>query len=281
MTGNTIDRRARSRDAVIADLEDAMLTGRLRPGDRLPSERQLAAQNHVSRPVIREGLRGLAAKGLIEVLPGKGTFVLRADTSHDAARLEVQFRRRGATVRDVTEARLMLECEAAGLAAQRADRDDVLALERALLALERAETRIDHIRRDLAFHMAIASATHNPVIRTMFVAISRLSAEIMVRSVEDSEMRGTSDHYHGLAVEAIRARDPGAARKAIYAHLAVAQEAYGPEYEERLDLAALRGLRTLGYGDIESFMEAVLGQDRRPWLDEPDADGEADPAGRR
>jgi DNA-binding FadR family transcriptional regulator len=262
LTGLTNRTYGPSRADVMADLEEALLAGRLRPGDRLPPERELAARYRISRPVIREVLRELVAKGLVEVSPGRGAFVLRPGLAQGAAPLEAQLRRQGATVRDVTEARLMLECEAAELAARRADSDDVLALERMLDQLERAETRVDRIRRDLAFHMTIASATHNPVIKTMLAAIARLSVEVMVGNLEDIETRRTTDQYHREAVQAIRARDPGSARRAIRSHQTVARTVYGPDYDQGLDTVALRGLRALGYSDLQSFMETVFGSDQ-------------------
>ena len=262
MTGFTTRTSGPSRADVTADLEEALLAGRLRPGDRLPPERELAARYRISRPVIREVLRGLAAKGLVEVSPGRGTFVLRPGLAQGAAPLEAQLRRQGTTVRDVTEARLMLECEAAELAARRADSDDVFALERMLDELEKAETRVDRIRRDLAFHMTIASATHNPVIKTMLAAIARLSVEVMVGTLDDADTRRTTDQYHREAVQAIRLRDSGSARRAILSHQTVARTVYGPEYDQGLDTVALRGLRALGYSDIQSFMETVFGGDQ-------------------
>jgi len=262
VTGLTASRTS-AKEEIAADLEDAMLTGRLAAGDRLPSERQLAASYRASRPVVREVLSDLAARGLIDVAPGRGAFVLRPNAAHGAAPLELLFRRQGATVRDLTEARLMLECEAAALAAQRAGLDDVHALEEALIALEGARSAVEHIRCDLAFHLAIASATHNPVIQTMLLAIARLSVELMVQSVGDLQAMAVSDRFHRLAYEAIKARDAVAAREAIREHLGVASQTYGTDYEERLDLVASRGLRALGFTNVEEFVRVVIGGNGR------------------
>lgn len=240
-----------------------MLAGRLAAGDQLPSERHLAAAYKASRPVVREVLSDLAARGWIEVVPGRGAFVSRPSAAHGAAPLELLFRRQGATVRDLTEARLMLECEAASLAAQRAGLDDVQALEEALVALEAARSAVEHIRCDLAFHLAIASATHNPVIQTMLLAIARMSVELMVQSVGGTQAMAASDRFHRLAYEAIKARDTLAARQAIQEHLAVASQTYGADYEEPLDLVASRGLRALGYPNVEEFVRVLFGGSQR------------------
>jgi GntR family transcriptional repressor for pyruvate dehydrogenase complex len=261
MTGLTAP-RASAKEEIAADLEDAVLAGRLAAGDQLPSERQLATAYRASRPVVREVLSDLAARGWIEVLPGRGAFVSRPNAAHGAAPLELLFRRQGATVRDLTEARLMLECEAAALAAQRAGLDDVRALEEALVALEGTRSAVEHIRCDLAFHLSIASATHNPVIQTMLLAIARMSVELMVQSVGDSQAIAVSDRFHRLAYEAIKARDAVAARNAIQEHLAVASQTYGPDYEERIDLVASRGLHALGFTNVEEFVRVVIGGNR-------------------
>ena len=86
-----------------------MLSGRLVPGDRLPSERQLAETYRLSRPMIREALRTLAERKLVKISPGRGAFVLKPSVAQGAGPLEMLYRRQGATARDLSEARLMLE----------------------------------------------------------------------------------------------------------------------------------------------------------------------------
>jgi len=243
-----------SRQGVISQLEEAISDGRFVPGDRLPSERQLALSFGVSRPVIREALRTLAVRGYIEIAPGRGAFVLRPSAFHGADSLERDYLRRGATAHNLSEARLMLECEAAGLAAERADAGDIAALGEALRLLDNAGSALERIRRDLSFHLRIATATHNPVIETMFVSNMRLSVEMMIRGVSDPEVRRRSDPFHRVAYEAIKAHDSEAARQALAAHISVASKTYGPDYEERLDLMALREIRSLGYGDLDKLL---------------------------
>ena len=249
--------RMRTRPEVESLLEDAVVSGQLASGDRLPSERDLAKTHGVSRPVIREALRALAERRIVEIFPGRGVFVLQPSLAQGAGPLELLYRRRGATARDLSEARLMLECEAADLAARRADLEDINDLRQKLEALESAGSIIERIRRDLAFHLRIASASHNPVIETMSVSIVRLTAALMLRSVIDPEVRRRSDPYHAAAYTAIEARDPAAAREAIRAHLSVASETYGPDYGGPLEVVAMRGLRPLGYTDIDAFVRDV------------------------
>ena len=180
------------------------MTGELAPEDRLPSERQLSVEFGASRPMVREALRSLVERGLIEVEPGRGAFV-RGDTGPRRFQpLDLEYRRRGTTARQLSETRLMLETEAAALATIHADADDLAILESALERLESSATPLDRVRNDLAFHVAVVAAAHNPVIETMFASIHGLTVELMVRA------RRRRDHPAecALSPDGIRG-DPG------------------------------------------------------------------------
>lgn len=249
----------RSRDAIAAQIEAEIVAGQLLPGDRLLSERQLSERHGASRPIVREALRGLVERGLIDVAPGRGAFVRSPSSLHGTGSLDAMYRRRQPTARQLSEARLMLECEAASLAAQHATLDDVTELQRKLHELEASLTPIENVRNDLAFHLAIAAASHNPVIETMFASIAPLSVELMVRSTGDPDVTRRSAPYHRTAYEAIAARNPEGAREAMRAHLNVARDTYGRDYEQRLDTMALRALRVLGSsGSLEEFLRTVI-----------------------
>ena len=234
-----------------------MVSGRLASGERLPPERKLAQDYGISRPVLREALRTLRERRLIEVVPGRGTFVIRPGLAQAAGPLELLYRRQGATTRAVIEARVMLECEAARLAAERADVDDVIELGERLRSLEHSSSVLERVRRDLAFHLQVVSASHNPVIETMFASIMRLSVELMLRSATDRELRQKNDPYHVAVYEAIKARDSAAAVEAMNAHLIVSPKTFGPDYEQSLEAVAVRGMRSLGYRDLEDFLNDV------------------------
>ncbi len=209
--------------------------------------------------MVREALRSLIERGLIEVEPGRGAFV-RGDTGPRRFQpLDVEYRRRGTTARQLSETRLMLETEAAALATVHSDADDLAALGSALGRLESSPTPLDRVRNDLAFHAALVAAAHNPVIETMFASIQGLTVELMVRSAADPDIVRQSEPYHRIAYEAIRDRDPVAARAAIQAHLSIAASTYGEDYDRRLDTTAARALRLIGSGaGLEEFLRAVL-----------------------
>src|SRR5829696_2247481 len=128
-----------SRERLLEHLRAEIIAGRLAPGARLPPERALAEEFGLSRPIVREVLSGLQEQALVDIQPARGTFV-RAPSAADGARsLESQLRRRNATAREVMDARLMLEAQAARLAALHATDAEVAALERCVADMEAAE----------------------------------------------------------------------------------------------------------------------------------------------
>jgi DNA-binding FadR family transcriptional regulator len=239
-----------SREAVAEYLESGIASGKFGPGERLPSERHLAEELHVSRPIVREALRVLVERDLIEVRPGRGAFVRTTDSSSGAQRMDAVYRLSHVTPRDLVEARLMLECTAAKLAAARASETDLQQLEAAAEGCERAVTIVDRARYDLAFHLAVARAAHNPVIETMFRSISSLTIELMFRSLSDQAVVAESLPLHRAVVEAIRNQDPEAARAAMGDHLAVASRLYGDDFEASIKSVAQRELARLFSPDV-------------------------------
>jgi GntR family transcriptional regulator, transcriptional repressor for pyruvate dehydrogenase complex len=251
-----------TRDALAGILAERILAGTLAVGERLPSERQLALEFGVSRPVVREALRSLIERRLIDVEASRGAFV-RGNTAPPAYQpFDIEYRRRGTTARQLSEARLMLETEAAALAASHADDNDLAILRAAVERLESSPTPLDRVRNDLAFHIALVAAAHNPVIETMFASIRGLTVELMVRSAGDPEIVRKSAPFHRHAYEAVVARNADAARVAMRNHLGVAAATYGDDYDQRLDTTAARALRLIGSGaGLDEFLGSVLPED--------------------
>jgi len=246
-------------DGIVATLAERVLSGALVAGDRLPSERHLALEFGASRPMVREALRSLTERGLIRVEPARGAFVRGDSASRPYPPLDLEYRRRGTTARQLSEARSMLEREAAALATEHATAGDLQALEAALLRLEASPTPLDRVRNDLAFHRALVAASHNPVIETMFSSILGLTVELMVRSAGDADIVRQSNPYHRIAFEAIRDHDAAAARTAVMAHLDIAAATYGEDYDRSLETTAAQALRLIGSGaGLEQFLRSVL-----------------------
>jgi GntR family transcriptional repressor for pyruvate dehydrogenase complex len=260
--GRAPDSSRTSGDAIASVLAERVLSGQLTANTRLPSERQLAREFGVSRPIVREALRTLVERRLVDVEPSRGAFV-RSDARRGRFQpLDLEYLRRGTTARQLSEARLMLETEAVGLAVDHADADDLAILQAAVERLEASPTPLDRVRNDLAFHGALVAASHNPVIETMFASIQALTVELMVRSAGDAEIVRRSEPYHRMAYQAIVDRDAVAGRAAIQAHLGIAASTYGDDYDRSLDTTAAQALRLIGSGaGLEEFLSAVIPSD--------------------
>jgi GntR family transcriptional regulator, transcriptional repressor for pyruvate dehydrogenase complex len=229
------------------------------PGDRLASERALAEQYGLSRPMVREALGQLEARGFVEIYPSRGAFVRKVEPADAAQPLELLYRQQKVTARSVVEARRMLEGEAADQAARRASAADIEMLEAALTRLDAAENPLERARHDLAFHGAVIAAAHNPVIETMFSSIRRLSFQQMLRSLSDQQVVRTGLPYHAAILAAIKAGDGAAARHAAEAHMGVAEQLYGDDIDEPIDeLAEQTMRRVFGPGfALDAVMDTV------------------------
>lgn len=244
---------------LVTDLEGQILVGDLREAEKLPSERRLAERFNVSRPMIREALRTLSERGLVEVVPARGAYVREARASDATRPLDILFRRRHATPRQLVEARKMLECEAAFLAATRAESVDLKVMELALTRFGSSADLLERARYDITFHLSIARAAHNPVIETMFSSITNLVGGLMLRSLGDPNVSRTGVPYHREIYEAIRAKDGEASRSAMKGHLLVAERMYGEDYDRSLASLARQELSDLidPYETLEDLLVAV------------------------
>lgn len=256
MTGHTTHNDADggsgfvSRASLATYLEARIVTGDLPAGSKLPSERQLADRHGVSRPIVREALRMLAERNLVEVMPGRGSFVRGVRASDPAEFLDTHYRRSQATPRDLVEARMMLESTTAAQAAERATATDLDAINEAIEGFERSAGILQQVRFDLAFHVAIAAAACNPVVETMFGSIARLTTELMLRSLSDPAVTDVSVPFHRRIAEGIAAHDPERARSAMVEHLSVATRLYGDDYDRSIESVARRELSRLPVPDV-------------------------------
>ncbi len=210
-------------DRLAQRLSAQIEAGALGPGDRLPTEAQLAATHGVSRSVVREAVHRIKSRGLAVSRQGSGVFVATPAENRplefDPAVLESV----GAVVH-VVEVRRVLEGEIAALAAQRATRAQLAALRRALVAIDTASTAgRDGVAEDLAFHRAISEATGNPQFSRVVGFLEQYLREAM-RITRGNEARRADfmeavRGEHRAIVDAIAARDVRAARRAATTHL--------------------------------------------------------------
>ncbi|MGC5170094.1 FadR/GntR family transcriptional regulator [Microbacterium sp. DT81.1] len=233
------------REQLLNRLTESLLGGEFKPGDKLPSERQLSEKYAVSRPVVREAMQRLRERGLIHVAPGSGAY-LRESSALDWARpLDAAGRPRAATTRQLVEARVMLEQQAASLAARRATAEDIENLELALTAFARATTVIERARCDIAFHSLIAKASHNPVIEMMFGAIAPMVFEVMLRSLDDPAVVRVGAPLHDVVLASIKKGDSDAAAEAMCQHVNLAETMFGEDFDAQIDSIGRRKVDTL------------------------------------
>jgi GntR family transcriptional repressor for pyruvate dehydrogenase complex len=195
----------------------------LKPGDRLPTEQQLAATHGVSRTVVREAMHQLKSRALVVARQGSGVFVAPTPVNQPLAFDPAVLGSVQAVVH-VIEVRRVLEGEIAALAAERATRAQIAQLRRALKAIDTAvvEGR-DGVAEDLAFHRAIGESAGNPQFRLLIGFLEQYLREAM-RITRGNEARRRDfmqsvQQEHRAIVEAIAARDPAAARRYATRHI--------------------------------------------------------------
>jgi GntR family transcriptional repressor for pyruvate dehydrogenase complex len=221
-------RRVRSFDAVLDQLREAILSGRIRPGERLPSERELCEAFGVGRPTLREALRSLEAVGMIEVRSGKsgGSYAVTPSESTLGDALAALVNLRGASLEDLAEFRVDFEGENASWAARRADAGDIAAL-RAVVSEARlaAEDSADRRRLaviDVRWHEVLARATKNRLRIGIALGIHEAVLrrhDAMMRPDGADERATTIPDDIARVTEAVAAGDADEARRLMRDHI--------------------------------------------------------------
>jgi GntR family transcriptional repressor for pyruvate dehydrogenase complex len=214
-----VTREPRLSDKVADLLLETIVVRQLQPGERLPSERELGEQFGVSRTVIREAVRALAAKGVIDVRPGSGLRVAAVDQSTVSESMSLFLR--GSSTLDypkVHEVRAMLEVEVAGLAAVRATDEDIAGMREICERME-AERDVDAASlHDVEFHRAIARGTHNELHLLLLDAIGDALIEIRRENLARGAGPDTIASHREI-LDRIAAHDADGARAAMRRHL--------------------------------------------------------------
>jgi GntR family transcriptional repressor for pyruvate dehydrogenase complex len=216
-----VSREPRLSDKVAELLLETILSKGLQPGDRLPSERELGEQFGVSRTVIREAVRALAAKGLIDVRTGSGLRVAAVDGSAVSESMSLYLRGGTLEYPKVHEVRKTLEVEIAGLAAERATREDVAAMRKICERMEElVDTDVEEASRlDLEFHRAIAVATDNDLHLLLLDSIGEALLEVRRENLRRPPAVTEALASHRAILDRIRARDREGARHSMSEHL--------------------------------------------------------------
>src|SRR3954469_20801234 len=214
-----------STEQVVAFVRELIDRGRLRPGDRLPAERELATQIGVSRPSVRAGLHALAAMGVVQSRHGSGTYIPDGPPLLGSEPLSFLAALHGFTREEMYEARRILEVEAAGLAAQRASSDHLATLAEEVAGLfANRDNPNAFLVHDINFHRAVAVAAGNPIVGALVHMVSALYYERRRETAaraSDSDLRDAAE-AHRRIYQSIRVRDAEAARRAMNDHLSQA-----------------------------------------------------------
>jgi len=225
------ERKPKLSGRIVAGLRDLILSGKIVPGQKLPTEGQLTETYGVSRTVIREAIASLAADGLVEARQGAGVFVLDRPAQVFGG-LKSESGKISQAI-NVLEVRMGLEIESAGLAALRRNAAQEARIQEAFFEFDRLLNLGEATgKADFAFHLEIARATSNPFYVEILEALGDRTIPCDRTSPWYSPEVLTRDYLTGLQREhlailkAISAGDPGAAREAMRAHLQAAQNRY-------------------------------------------------------
>jgi len=219
MTFTSLERRSTT-ETVVDAIQAMIIDRKLKPGDALPSERELAATLSVSRNVLREALGILGQRGLVDSRHGTGTFVSLPSgrQARDAFRLLLELGR--VSLVELCDARILIEPELAAIAATRDDEAGRENLRKALADLRLSEGNGEqHVAYDLAFHGAIAALADHAVLRALVDAVKEPVMRGMVLGTKVPRAIEDSNKQHEAIAAAILARQPEEARREMQAHL--------------------------------------------------------------
>jgi len=218
-------------EQVALELAAEVAAKRWQPGDKLPSEAELCRAFNVGRSTLREALKSLAFVGIIRMRAGGGSYVAERPSKYvNRPLLARGVRSTEKDVTDLSEARLVLETELASLCAKRATRHDLATLADLVRKMKNAkdkdEDRGKFQELDLAFHLAIAASSKNEVLAELLGHIRGALQELIQKSLLPRNGMELACKQHEKILEALKQRNPAAARKAIRAHLNAFQQDY-------------------------------------------------------
>lgn len=209
-------------DEIVVQIREALFAGRLRPGDKLPTERGMAQRFQTSRTSVREALRRLEQEGLIHIKKGINGGVFISDIDHQPAARSIRtlLELRKVSIQDITEVRLIFEPMAARLAAEHATEDDIFELEEVVRKMGDAVASEELPRSyDLRFHQIIARASGNPVLQLL----AETMLEVAAKAINELNPSVETIHHvvecHNRILGAVRSRDGEFAEKIMRDHI--------------------------------------------------------------
>jgi DNA-binding FadR family transcriptional regulator len=216
-------------ELIVQQIKDAILDGAMKPGNRLPSERELVEKFQASRISIREALKSLEVSGLLTIKPGSGVFVAEANSRPMSESLSSLLRIRKTSINELTEARIFFEPSIARLAAERMTPQDLLKLEQNIqetMAVVKSNSPAPE--KNIEFHSLIAEATHNPVIsltmNPMFDVLKEMNSEVKKNLPRAVEVSRQSTMYHKRIVKALQEKNSQRVYELMLKHIFQIQE---------------------------------------------------------
>ena len=207
-------------EEILARLLDLIKERELKPGDKLPPERELATMMDVSRPSLREALRALSIMNIVEIRQGDGTYVTSLEPELLVEHLDFVFALDDSTFVQLFEARKILEVGIVALAAQRITDEQIAELD---ICLARSAENIGDpaafLKTDLELHNLITQAANNPILSRVMSSISKLGLASRSRTTSIPGVIPKTVEDHGAIVDALKARDADAAQQAMLNHL--------------------------------------------------------------
>ena len=219
-------RTSRLYEQIVQQIEDSILKGTLKAGDQLPSERDLALKFGVSRTAVREAVKALHEKGLVEAYSGRGTFITNGTSQAvtQSINLMMKFDQAEGS-ENLAQVRQILEPEIAALAATRIQEPQLALMREAFSVMNSALRDPDaYIEADLDFHLALAEAAENPLILSLLDSIVGLLREQRIKIFFEEGGPERGQYHHARILAAIEKRDPEASRSAMREHLKQVRE---------------------------------------------------------
>ena len=227
-------RSAQTTEQVVARVYELIKIDSLKPGDRLPPERELAKQLGISRPALRAGLSSLISMGVLQSRQGSGTYIVDGPPALDSEPLRLLAELHGFSYEHMFETRSVLEVGAAGLAAERATGEQLATMAEEVTemfaALKDPQLFLVH---DVAFHRAVAAASGNPTLATLVEMVSAILYARRRDTIERAHDFNEALELHRRIYRAIRSHKPDDAREAMRDHIVRAQRAFAIEEQQQ------------------------------------------------
>ncbi len=212
------------REDVIMRIEEILRAGGIKPGERLPPERLLAERCGVSRGSVREAMRALAEKGLVETRRGDGSYLVGGDVTALSAAVRDAVAARKARLSQIFGFRLMIEPSIAAEAAKFATASQIEAMKAIICDQQRRlMANEDDADLDAAFHLRLARATKNPVVVEVLAAISGILSETRAAGLRTAMRRQEAVDAHLRIIGALDRRDPESGARIMREHLEAAR----------------------------------------------------------